>query len=493
MGQSVVARGRGSSAPSTNHRIAVLPLTNISADQKDEYFSDGMTEELISSLSRIAGLGVIARTSVMRFKGTTRPIAEIGKELGVGSVLEGSVRKSGNRVRITAQLVNASSEEQMWSQGYDRDLEDVFVIQSEIAQKIARSLKVRIFKDERHNLEKKPTEKPDAYSEYLKGRHSLNTRTEDSLKKAVEHFHQALQRDPEYSKAHSGLADAYAVMALLEFVPPKEAFPQARESAMKALEIDNGLAEAHASLGLVLFQYDWDWDGAEKEFKNAVGLNGNYAPAHQFFADYLKARGRFDEAFGEMGRAQALDPLSLAINTGVGHVLYLSRQYDRAIEQYGSVVKMDPSFVQARLWFGRPYLQKHMFKEAIGELEEAVKLSGNSTISLAMLGQAYAEAGKKGETRQILAKLMERSKKQYVPSYWIALLHVALGDKEEAFACLERAFQERSSWLVWANVEPRFDKLRSDKRFNSLLARMKLSPLKDKELGLRGWIKGPSK
>ena len=269
-----------------------------------------MTDELISTLSKIAGLGVIARTSVMRYKGTTKPVVEIGKELGVGTVLEGSVRKAGNKVRITVQLVNSSTEEQLWSQGYDGDLEDVFTVQSQISQKIARSLKVRIFKDERLVLEKKPTAKPEAYSEYLKGRHFLNTRTEEGLNKAVEHFQRAIQQDPEYSRAYSGLADAKAVMALLEFVAPKETFPQAREAAQKALELDENLAEAHASLGLVLFQYDWDWQGAEKEFNRSVNLNSNYAPGHQYFADYLKAMGRFDEALGEMGRAQALDPLS---------------------------------------------------------------------------------------------------------------------------------------------------------------------------------------
>jgi len=430
---------------------------------------------------------------VMRYKGATKPIGEIAKELGVGTLLEGSVRKAGNKVRISVQLVNAKTEEQVWSQSYDRDLEDVFTIQSEIAQRVARSLKVRVLKNEKMGLERKPTDNAEAHSQYLKGLHLLNSRTEEGAKKAIEHFEKALQRDPGYSLAYTGLADAYAVMALLEFVPPKEAFPKAREAARKALEIDGKLAEAHASLGLVSFQYDWDWQGAEKELKRAIELNPNYAPAHQFFADYLKAMGRFDEALGEMGRARALDPLSLAINTGVGHVLYLSRQYDRAIEHYRNVVKLDPTFVQARLWFGRPYLQKQMYKEAIGELEEAVKLSGSSTMSLAMLGQAFAAAGRKGEMEEILGKLTERSRHHYVPSYWIALLFIGLADKEQAFAWLERAFHERSSWLVWVKVEPRFDVLRSDSRFNSLLGRMRLGPEKERELGLRGWIKGPSK
>jgi len=476
-----------------NHRIAILPLANISADPKDEYFSEGMTEELISTVSRIAGLKVIARTSVMRYKGTAKPVGEIGKELGVGTILEGSVRKTGNKVRITAQLVNAQTEEHLWSQSYDRDIEDLFSIQSEIAQRIARSLKVRVLATVKKGLERKATGKSDAYTSYLRGRHFLNTRSEEGLKRAIECFQQALTSDPRYAKAYAGLADSHAVMALLEFLPPREAFPEARETALKALEIEGGLAEAHTSLGAVLFQYDWDWPEAEREYRRALELNPNYPQAHQYYADYLKAMGRFPEALEEMNRAHDLDPLSLAINTGIGHVLYLSREYDRAIDQYGKTVRLDPTFVQARLWFGRPYLQKGRYKEALAEIEEAVKLSGGSTLSLAMLGQAYAAAGKRDEAKGVLGKLMERAKRQYVPSYWIAMVHVGLGDKDHAFTWLEKAFEEKSSWLVWAKVEPRFDVLRSDSRFDSLLNRMRLLPAKSKELGLRGWIKGPKK
>ena len=452
-----------------------------------------MTEEIISTVSRIAGLRVIARTSVMRYKGTAKPVGEIGKELGVGTILEGSVRKTGNKVRITAQLVHAQTEEDLWSQSYDRDIEDVFSIQSEIAQRIARALKVRVLATERTGLERKATDKPDAYASYLKGRNFLNSRSEEGLKKAVDCFERALSEDPRYAKAYAGLADSHAIIALLEFLPPRQAFPKSREAAQRALKIDGGLAEAHTSLGAVLFQYDWDWPGAEREFMRAIELNPNYPSAHQFYADYLKAMGRFQEALAEMNRAHDLDPLSLAINTGVGHVLYLTREYDRAIEQYGNTVKLDPTFVQARLWFGRPYLQKGMYKEALAEIEEAVKLSGGSTISLAMLGQAYAAAGKRDQAKNVLEKLMERAKHQYVPSYWIAMVYVGLGDKDQAFTWLEKAFEEKSSWLVWAKVEPRFDVLRSDPRFDSLLARMQLSPEKNKELGLRGWITGPRK
>jgi len=476
-----------------SRRIAVLPLTNMSQDAKDEIFADGMTEELISALSKIADLRVIARTSVMRYKNSKKPIGEIGKELNISAILEGSVRKAGNKIRIAIQLVDPETEEQLWSEKYDRDLEDIFAVQSEIAQKVADELEVQIRKTERLNLSKKATDSKEAYTLYLEGRHFLNTRTEESLRKAIELFDKALKKDPQYALAYTGVADSYAVLALLEFLPPKDAFPKARTAAEKALEIDNRLAEAHTSLGVVRFQYDWDWEGAEKEFKRAIELNPSYAPAHQFYADFLKSQGRFDEALSEMSYASALDPLSLSINTGIGHVLYLSRQYDKAIEQYKNTIKLDPNFIQARLWFGRPYLQKRMYNESIAELDQAVALSGGSTISLAMLGHANGTAGRKVEAKKILEKLMERSKKQYVPSYWIAMIYVGVGDRDQALKWLERAFQERSSWLVWARVEPRFDSLRQDPTFDSLLVRMRLTQRKDSGLGIRGWIKGPGK
>ncbi len=463
-----------SSTQLDKRRIAVLPFANISPNPSDEYFSDGLTEELIATLSRIKSLGVIARTSIIRYKGLTKPVVEIGRELNVGTVLEGSVRVAGKKLRITAQLIDAGTEEHLWSETYDRNLEDAFTIQSEIAKRITRALKVRVLQSETLRLEKKATGIPEAYPLYLKGRHSLNTRTEKGLKDAIQKFESSIKRDPKFALAYTGLADAYSILASysLEYVPPKEGFPKAKTAAEKALSLDDHLAEAHASLGLVKFYYEWDWNGAEAEFKKALELNPGYAQAHQYYADFVKSFGRFDEALGEMKKALTLDPLSYSINTGIGHVLYLSRQYDLAIDQYRKVVESDPSFVPARLWFGRPYMQKGMFKEAIQQSEEAVKLSNEGTVSLATLGQAYASAGNDGDAGKILDRLLERSKKQYVPSYWIALVQMSMGNKDEAFAWLERAYSERSSWLVWANVEPRFDALRPDPRFESLLSRI---------------------
>jgi len=454
-------------------RIAVLPLTNIGPDQSDEYFADGLTEELISSVSRTKGLRVIARTSVMRCKGSRMSIAEIGRELNVGSVLEGSIRKAGNKIRVSVQFVDTSSEEPKWSQEYDSEIKDVLEIQSDIARKVTEALQEHVFGIVERGEKRKATSKPKAYISYLRGRQAWNERTEASLKRAIKFFEDALKIDKDYANAYTGLADSYAMLAFLEFMATHEAYPKAREAAEKALSLDPQLAEAHTSLGLIKFQYDWDWEGAEKELKEAISINPSYAPAHHFFADYLKAMGRFDEALVEIEKAQELDPLSLAISTGVGHVLYLSGQYDEAIEQYQKAVDLDPNFVITHVWFGRPYLEKGMYKEAIAELETAVRLSGESTLALAMLGHGLASAGRSDEAMEILEKLKERSKSQYVPSYWIAVIYNGFKDKEQLLNWMKKAYEERSSWLVWTNVEPRFAWLRKDSDVVELLKAMK--------------------
>jgi len=453
-------------------RIAILPLTNISGDPKDEYFADGLTEELISSVSRTKGLRVIARTSVMRCKGTSMSIAEIGKELNVGSVLEGSIRKSGNKIRISVQFVDTSNEEPQWSQDYDREIKDVLEIQTDIARKVTEALREHILGEVPHSEKRTTTKIPKAYIKYLQGRQSWNQRTELSLKKAIQFFEEALKYDNTYANGYTGLADSYATLAFLDFMAPHEAYPKAREAAEKALALDPQLAEAHTSLGLIKFQYDWDWEGAETELTEAISINSNYAPAHHFYADYLKAMGRFDEALVEIKKAQEIDPLSLPISTGVGHVLYLCGKYDEAIEQYQRAVDLDPNFMITHVWFGRPYLEKGMFNEAISELELAVKLSGESTLALAMLGHGLASAGRDNEATVILEKLKERSKSQYVPSYWIAVIYNGFKDKEQVLEWMKKAYAERSSWLVWTNVEPRFAWLRKESDVVELLKAM---------------------
>ena len=455
------------------YRIAVLPFVNISPDQVDEYFADGMTEELISSVSKIRGLRVIARTSVMRYKKAFKPIAEIGRELNVGRILEGSVRKVGNKIRISVQFIETSREEPSWSHKYDREVKDVFAVQSEVAQHVAEALKDHLFGGKHRDDPRTTTFSTEAYMNYLRGRQFWNKRTEEDLKKAIGFFEKALDIDGNYARAYVGLADSYAALALLEFMAPNEAYPKAKEAVGKALALNAGLAAAHTSLGLIKFQYDWDWRGAEAEFREAINANFNYAPAHHYFADYLKAMGRFDEALAEIEKARELDPLSLAINIGVGHVLYLSGQYDKAIEAYKRAVDLDPGFMATHIWFGRPYLEKGMFDEAIAELETAVRLSGESVIALAMLGHGLASAGRREEAMQILEKLKEMSKSKYVPSYWIAVIYNGFRDKEQVIAWMQKAFEERSSWLVWSNVEPRFAWLRDNPEFRSLTDAMK--------------------
>jgi len=453
-------------------RVAVLPFTNISMDPADEYFADGMTEEMISSVSKIKGLRVIARTSVMRYKETRKPIAEIGRELNVGSILEGSVRKAGDKIRITVQFVETLNEEPKWSQDYDREIRDVFAIQSDIAHNVAEALREYVLGGAPAGEERRATSSPEAYINYLRGRQLWNKRTEESLKKAIDFFEEALKHDRNYAQAYTGLADSYATLAFLEFMPPHNAYPKAKEAVERALALDAQLAEAHTSLGLIKFQYHWDWMRAETEFREAIRLNPNYAPAHHFFADYLKAMGRFDEALAEIKKAQELDPLSLAINTGVGHVLYLSGQYDQAIEQYRKAVELDPNFMVTHAWFGRPYLEKGMFTEAISELETAVELSSESTLALAMLGHGLASAGRREEALNILENLKERSRSRYIPSYWIAVIYNGFRDREQTVAWMRKAFDERSSWLVWSNVEPRFAWLRDDPDFAALMQEM---------------------
>ena len=471
LGYGEAARPPPPRAPPPTERVAVLPFANISQDKAEEYFSEGLTEELISSISRTQGLRVIARTSVMKYKGSSKPVSEIGRELGVGNLLEGSVRKSGDKVRITVQLIDVGSEEPKWSEQYDREITDIFEIQSEIGRHVAEALRMRFLGPSIG----KPVARPDAYVDYLRGRQAWNRRTEEGLKQAVGFFERALDADGGYAKAYCGLADSYATLALLEFSAPTEVYPKAKDAVGRALSLDPQLAEAHTSLGLIRFQYDWDWKGAEEEFREAIRINPSYAPAHHFFADLLKAMGRFDEALAEIEKARELDPLNLAINAGVGHVLYLSRQYDRAIDQYRRAVDLDPTFMQTHVWFGRPYLEKGMYAEAISELETAVRLSGEGTLALAMLGHGLASAGKGTEARVVLDKLAERSKTRYVPSYWVAVIYNGFRDRPQTLHWLRKAFEERSSWLVWSNVEPRFDWLRGDPEFGSMMKAMKFS------------------
>ena len=461
-------------------RIAVLPFANISPDSKDEYFADGMTEELISNLSRIGGLRVIARTSVMQYKGVGKSVAEIGRELKVGTVLEGSVRKAAGKLRIVVQLIDARSEEHLWSVGYDRDFKDVFAIQSEIAQRVAEALKVKLMAREKKQIEKEATENLEAYDLYLRGWSFLNERTEKRFNKGIRYFEQAIAKDPTYAPAYAGLAEAHGLLGLFGALPPKDVMPKAKAAAEKALEIDDALSEAHTSLGFVRSVYDWAWSDAEREFERARELKPSNSTAHRWYAvTYLTPMGRLDEAIEEMKRSLELDPLCLSTNEWLGTEYLLARRYEKAIELYRKTLQMDPNYPPAHFYLSQAYMQKAKYKEAVTEVQKAITLSGRLPRTVATLGRIYAVSGESVKAQKVLEELSELSKRRYVPSYYVALIYEGLGQKDRAFEWLEKALEERDSELVFLKVDPSLDILRSDSRFFALLKKTNLESQKE--------------
>ncbi len=365
--------------------IAVLPFVNMSPDPENEYFSDGMTEEILNALSKVEGLRVASRTSAFVFKQDQTDIRTIGERLNVGAVLEGSVRKSGARLRITAQLINVADGFHLWSETYERNVEDVFAIQDEISRMIVNKLRVKLIGEPDRPLVKPTTENLEAYNLFLKGRYHWNKWTKEGLEKAIEHFTKAIEIDPGFAQAYSGLADSYTIFGTQDIVPPKEAFPKAEAAARKALQLDNKLAEAHTSMGLVKLFYDWDWSAAEREFKRATDLNPGYASAHHAYAVYLTAMGRFDEAIAEIKRAQELDPLSIPISAFVGWVYLHARQYDLAMEEYRKTLELDPNFPGPHFLMGENYLAQSMFEEAFTAIRKGLTLSGDSLSNMTLL------------------------------------------------------------------------------------------------------------
>jgi TolB-like protein/DNA-binding winged helix-turn-helix (wHTH) protein/Flp pilus assembly protein TadD len=470
------AEGPSKGFPGT--RLAVLPFDNLSGDVGQEYFSDGMTEELITQLGRLEPrrLAVIARPSAMRYKGTNKRIDEIGGELSVDFILAGSVRRTGERVRITAQLVQVRDQTQLWAESYDRTLSDILDLQSEVAKAIAREIKFALSPGAQARLTTHREVDPEAYEAYLKGRHYWNKRTEEGLKKAAEYFRQAIEKNPRYALAYSGLADSYTLLGDAGYgcLPPREAARGAKPAAIKALEIDDTLAEAHTSLGSVKEQFEWDWEGAEREYKRALELHPGSAIAHHWYAYLLAQTGRLEEAAAEIGSARELDPLSLIINTDLGWVHYLARRYGQAIEQLLKTLELDSSFIRAHYLLGRSYLEKAMYRESIGNLQRAADLSGRNPVYVAGLGCAYAASGKRDEAAHILNELKETSERRYVPCYDIAIVHVTLGQKDDALVWLEKAFEEGSDFKDELGAGPALDPLRSDPRFQDLLRRVGL-------------------
>ena len=457
---------------SGRNRIAVLPFANISADPSDEYFADGMTEELISRLSQVRGLDVIARTSVMQYKGKGKSVADIGRELNVQTVLEGSVRKAGDRLRITVQLVNAGNQGHLWSQNYDRELKDVFAIQSDIAQRIAQALKVQLGASELGRIEKHGTDNLEAHNLYLLGRHEFNKFTEEGFRRAVAYHEQAIQKDPTYALAYSGLADAYHLLGAW-YVPSSEVIPKAKAAALRALELDSTLGDALATLAYVRFWYDRDPAGAERDFRRALTLSPN-TRTQFLWGLYVEFMGRPEEAIKEIERARDLDPLSMIINANVGLAYYCARQYDRAIEEYRRVLQLDPSFAPAHWWLGLAYAKKKMYEEALAEGRKFAELEKTGPVKDGVLGYLYAVSGHRDEALRALQRLEQMSRKQYRTQSWIGFVYLGLADTDRAIQALQADLKDRSEHQVVWKVMPEYDRLRSDARFIALLKKLGL-------------------
>ena len=454
--------------------LAVLPLESLSNDASQDYFADGMTDELISDLGQISALRVISRTSVMVYKHARKPLPQIARELNVDAVVEGTVLRSGDRVRITAQLIDASSDKHLWSQSYEGELRDTLALQNQVARAIADQIRINVNPQEQAALKNVKVVNPQAYESFLKGRYFWNKRTADGLKVALAYFNQATDEDPKYAQAYSGLADTYSLLGDWQYavMTPKEALPKAKAAAIKALELDSMLGEAHNSLAFCLDGFDWDFDSAGKEFRRAIELNPGYATAHHWYAWHLSLLGRYDEAIVEMRKAENLDPLSLIINADLAELLVLAHSYDESIRQSRKTIEMDPNFALAHNQLAQAYLEKHMNDEAVAELQRAAQLSGGSPTVMANLARAYAACGKRSEAIKLLSDLKKRSNSIYSHGSEIAVIYAALGDTDQAMNWLEKGYEERFNPGVL--LRPGFDPLRSDPRFRDLVRRIGL-------------------
>jgi len=480
IGAGLVFFGRYTSSrqsPKTAEKsIAVLPFENRSEDKANAYFAEGVQDEILTRLSKIADLKVTSRTSTQHYKSVPENLAEIAKQLGVAHILEGSVQKSGDAVRVNVQLIKADNDSQVWAETFDRKLTDIFSVESDVAKAIADQLRAHITRQEEQVIAAKPTKNIEAYDAYLRGRYFWNKRTSDGIKHAIEHFQQSIARDPDFALGHAGLADSYIALTFYNFAAPHETMPKAKESAIKALALDDPLAEAHASLAHILMNYDWNWAAAEKEFKRSIELKPDYATAHEWYAiHYLTATGRFEEAVQEMKRALELEPASLVMNTFMGATLYYAGRYDEAIDQCRRTIEMDPNFAVAHWYLGLAYEQRQVLDAATDEFKKAISLSAGSPLMKAALGRAYAKSQKKHEANEMLNELSELSKQQYVSAYEVATIYVALGNNEQAFQLLEQAYGEHSFHLVYLNVSPQFKPVSSDPRFQDLVQRIGLS------------------
>jgi TolB-like protein/Flp pilus assembly protein TadD len=447
-----------------------MPFANMSPDPGDEYFADGMTEELISTMSRIEQFEVISRTSVMQFKKNPKPIREVSRELDAGTVLEGSVRKAGNKLRVTVQMIDAAKDRHTWAESYDRELRDVFYIQSEISKAVAEELKVRILPSERARLEKEPTANTEAYKLFLKGRYHWNMRTKDEMQRAVQFFTDAIRIDPSYARAYYGLADCYIVLENWGFIKPEEAFAKYRVYAAKAVELDPSLAEAHVMLAAIKTSKEWDIEGAERELKRAIELDPNSSLAHQRYGfSLLGPQGRHKEALSELREAARLDPLSPMIASNVGDELLLEDRYEEAEKHYRNILDTRPDFPYAHARLGLTLLKESRYDEGIAEIEKARNLSKDPWGIVSDLILAYAVAGRRDDSERLLAELEQRSKQEYISNVLLAMANAAAGKDDRAIELLRKAEAEKSNQLRVNLGEPHFDKIRPDPRFQRVM------------------------
>jgi TolB-like protein/DNA-binding winged helix-turn-helix (wHTH) protein/Tfp pilus assembly protein PilF len=467
-------RKRSSQLPKIQS-IAVLPLENLSGDPKQQYFADGMTDELITDLAKLSSLSVISRTSAMQYRGTKKPLPTIGRELNVDAVVEGSVVRSGNNVRITIQLINAQNDRHLWAESYEREAGDVVQLQNEVAKAIADEIQIKLTRAEKQKLSSTKPVNPEAHEAYLKGLYFLNERTSESLKTSIGYFEEAIRKDPGYALAYSGLADVYDVASDYDLLPPRESYSKAKTAVLKALELDPTLAQAHATLADMKSAYEWDWSGAETEFRRALELNPGYATAHHWYAQYLTARGRHEEALAEIRRAMELDPLSPSIRAFAGSALYMARQYDKSVEQLVQMTAAEPAYAVAHYFLGFSYEKQGKLEQALSEFQKAVSISGGDSSYLAGLAHAYALASDQHHATTIRLALQKRARNEYVSSYDIALICVGLHERSESLLWLKRAYEEGDPNMNFLNVEPALDELRSDTRFRELLHRTGLS------------------
>jgi TolB-like protein/DNA-binding winged helix-turn-helix (wHTH) protein/Tfp pilus assembly protein PilF len=456
--------------------LVVLPLEDLSAEKNQDYFADGMTDELIASLAKIRQLRVISRTSAMAYKGTRKPLSEIARDLHVDAVVEGTVLRAGNRVRITAELVQVSTDRHLWAETYESELGNILTLQSQVASAIVNEIRINLTPEEQKRLATPRMVNAQAYEDYLKGRYYWNKRSEEGLTKAVEYYQRAADKDPQYALAYAGLADCYDLLGstIIGAMPSADAAPNAKAAALKALAIDPSLVDAEITLASIKLNYDWDWQGAENGFKHTIELNPEQATAHQRYSLYLTAMGRSQESLAEIKRAHELDPLSLSINFSLAWRLYLARQYDQAIQQSRSTIDLDPNFVLAHLVLGQTYQQKGEFELAISELKKAASISPDSPLMLGALGHAYAVAGNAADAEKLREDLIRRSSQQYVSPFYVALIFTGLKENEKALDWLDKAYQDRSNPLIFLKVDPELDPLRSSPRFQDLQRRIGL-------------------